>query len=239
MTHLPKRPPRRTFEEQSSEPNQDFILTIDGAIPAGTCDQLVELFGQSGSKQQGLVGHGVNEQMKSSLDLMGQHWPGMERSLSQLVLEWILRYIRVYPQLLLGTAAPSIINQETGDALVLEEHHIKTLSREHLQITFDQVFVIEEIQIQHYRKEQGHYRKWHSENHPGGEPSALRRVLFFILYLNTVSEGGETDFRHQHLRIRPKKGRLVIAPCAFTHTHRGNVPQSGDKFIATSWVSFR
>ena len=34
-------------------------------------------------------------------------------------------------------------------------------------------------------------------------------------------------------------GDLLIAPTAFTHTHRGNRPGGGDKFIATSWILFQ
>ena len=34
-------------------------------------------------------------------------------------------------------------------------------------------------------------------------------------------------------------GDLLIAPTAFTHTHRGNRPEGGDKFIATSWILFQ
>ncbi len=37
----------------------------------------------------------------------------------------------------------------------------------------------------------------------------------------------------------PKTGSLLIAPSAFTHTHRGNTPASGDKYIATSWILFQ
>jgi hypothetical protein len=36
----------------------------------------------------------------------------------------------------------------------------------------------------------------------------------------------------------PKTGSLLIAPTAFTHTHRGNMPKGGDKYIATSWILF-
>jgi len=31
---------------------------------------------------------------------------------------------------------------------------------------------------------------------------------------------------------------VLIAPTAFTHTHRGNRPTGGDKYIATSWIFF-
>ena len=31
---------------------------------------------------------------------------------------------------------------------------------------------------------------------------------------------------------------MVIAPAGFTHSHRGNRPVSGDKYIVTSWLMF-
>ena len=59
-----------------------------------------------------------------------------------------------------------------------------------------------------------------------------------MFYLNDVQEGGETEFFYQDLKIKPKKGTMVIAPAGFTHTHRGNKPISNDKYILTSWVLF-
>ena len=67
---------------------------------------------------------------------------------------------------------------------------------------------------------------------------ALHRVVFWMYYLNDVAEGGETEFYFQKTSIRPEKGTLVIAPAGFTHTHRGNVPLSNDKYIATSWLLY-
>jgi hypothetical protein len=32
---------------------------------------------------------------------------------------------------------------------------------------------------------------------------------------------------------------MVIAPAGFTHTHKGHVPRSGDKYIVASWVLFQ
>ena len=43
----------------------------------------------------------------------------------------------------------------------------------------------------------------------------------------------------QQRKVTPETGSLLIAPTAFTHTHRGNRPQHGDKFIATSWILFQ
>ncbi len=66
----------------------------------------------------------------------------------------------------------------------------------------------------------------------------LHRVLAFQFYLNDVSEGGETEFFYQQKQVASKTGRMLIFPSGFTHTHRGNVPRSGDKYIITSWVLF-
>ena len=50
---------------------------------------------------------------------------------------------------------------------------------------------------------------------------------------------GAEDHVYQQRRIAPRTGSLLIAPAAFTHTHRGNRPLGGDKFIATSWILFQ
>ena len=59
-----------------------------------------------------------------------------------------------------------------------------------------------------------------------------------MYYLNDVESGGETEFYFQKRSIKPRKGTVVIAPAGFTHTHRGNVPISGDKYIITSWLLY-
>ena len=63
-----------------------------------------------------------------------------------------------------------------------------------------------------------------------------RRMLVVTLYLNTVEEGGETEFLYQHKRIPPTQGTLVLFPPAWTHTHRGNPPFKENKYILTTWL---
>lgn len=79
------------------------------------------------------------------------------------------------------------------------------------------------------------YHVWHHEA-DGRDRSG--RLMAYVLYLNDVSEGGETEFLYQQQRVAPKQGSLVIFPGAYTHAHRGNPPLSGAKYILTGWVEY-
>lgn len=81
----------------------------------------------------------------------------------------------------------------------------------------------------------GGYHVWHYESN---NREMSHRLLTWILYLNDVEEGGETEFLYQHMRVKPEQGTLVIWPAAFTHTHRGNPPLSNEKYIVTGWTEF-
>tara|TARA_B100000459_G_scaffold140579_1_gene99683 strand:+ start:553 stop:1260 length:708 start_codon:yes stop_codon:yes gene_type:complete len=76
------------------------------------------------------------------------------------------------------------------------------------------------------------FHNWHADH----GSNAPYRQLVTILYLNDDFEGGETEFLYQSVRVKPKIGKYVIFPAAWTHTHRGNPPIGGTKYICTSWV---
>ena len=78
----------------------------------------------------------------------------------------------------------------------------------------------------------GGYHVWHHEHAP---KDCMRRVLAYILYLNDIEEGGETEFLYLSKRIKPEAGTLIIFPAAFTHAHRGNPPLKETKYIITGW----
>jgi hypothetical protein len=81
----------------------------------------------------------------------------------------------------------------------------------------------------------GGYHTWHYESN---NRKSCHRLLVWMVYLNDVDDGGETEFLYQHKRIKPEAGTLVIWPAAFTHTHRGNPPLSNEKYIITGWIEF-
>lgn len=82
----------------------------------------------------------------------------------------------------------------------------------------------------------GGYHVWHSED---GSRQFSSRIGVYILYLNDVAEGGETEFLYMSKRVAPKKGRLVIFPPNYPWAHRGNPPLSGNKYIMTGWTEFK
>ena len=77
------------------------------------------------------------------------------------------------------------------------------------------------------------YNTFHYENQ---NIRGSRRVLTFLLYLNDVHEGGETEFKYLKVRYKPKFNRLILMPAGFTHTHRGLSPISNEKYVATGWL---
>ena len=78
------------------------------------------------------------------------------------------------------------------------------------------------------------YHTFHFEN--GGYNNVARHVTWMI-HLNDVEEGGETEFLYQRKRFKPVRNRAVIWPGSYTHLHRGNPPLSGTKYILTGWMT--
>ena len=85
--------------------------------------------------------------------------------------------------------------------------------------------------IQRYDRD-GHFNSWHYER---GSGHTMKRCLVYMTYLNTVEDGGETEFLYQNKSIKPEVGKTIIWPSEWTHTHRGLKPNSGFKYISTGW----
>lgn len=79
------------------------------------------------------------------------------------------------------------------------------------------------------------YHIFHNER---GNQENSHRFLSFLLFLNDVEEGGETEFLYYPRRVQPKAGRMLVFPADFTHTHRGNQPLSNDKYVIATWASY-
>ena len=59
-----------------------------------------------------------------------------------------------------------------------------------------------------------------------------------MTYLNDVTDEGGTEWMYQDVKLDARKGLSVIWPSDFTHTHRGIVSPTQEKWIATGWFSY-
>lgn len=74
----------------------------------------------------------------------------------------------------------------------------------------------------------GHY-KWHNDD---AVEMGKHRYITFIFYLNTITDGGETDFKFK--QVKPVEGRLVMFPASWNYIHCGR--PTNNKYIITGWI---
>jgi hypothetical protein len=223
--------------------SNDFIEVCENALDAQVCRDLIKAFEASDKLTRGATAGGVNTRLKDSWDLdITRHpeWKNAENLLNGAMLSGLIAYIRKYVYLAL---APTVLYRKHAqgeDMQMLGIDEVRALSDADLQRLVTQLFRPGGINLQRYFAGEGGYPYWHSEIAPKAHSDDnLHRVLLWTIYLNDGFEDGETEFLYQQRRIVPKAGSLLIAPAGFTHTHRGNMPRGGNKYIATSWVLFQ
>ena len=219
----------------------DFIEVIDNAVDAATCAAIVAQMQQSQALRPGEVGGGVFPELKHSRDLRlaGQpEWAQANAVIQQAVFAGLQAYLRTYPQALIS---PLMLQVPTGQGQRrLDAEDVSGMDDPALGQLARTCFRPGAVNLQWYRAGEGGYPYWHCELYPrDAQAETLHRHLLWTLYLNDDFAEGETEFLYQQRKIAPRSGSLLIAPTAFTHTHRGNRPQGGDKFIATSWILFQ
>jgi len=98
--------------------------------------------------------------------------------------------------------------------------------------------IIQSINVQHYMPPNGGFHKFHCERSGADFPNNNRHLVF-MTYLNDVNDGGETEFYHQNIKVKPVKGLTLIWPADWTHTHRGLPSPTEEKYIVTGWFSYK
>lgn len=92
--------------------------------------------------------------------------------------------------------------------------------------------ILEHYNIQYYPVGGG-FKEWHSERSSFQQSD---RILVFMTYLNNVEDGG-TEFKYQNFKSPAKKGLTLIWPTDWTHTHRGIISKTKEKYIVTGWYN--
>jgi len=173
------------------------------------CDELIELYKTSNNKHAGyLGGKFINPNVKLSTDL------------SFNPLDSSIKNIKVFQKYFMRLQS------------ILQDY-IKEYTFSNQGNPF---YIIDAFNIQHYKPNEGYFG-WHCERTSNKEPITSRH-LAWMTYLNDLTDEGGTEFYYQNLKIEPQKGKTVIFPCDWTHTHRGVVSKTQDKYIITGWFNF-
>lgn len=223
-------------------PPADHIEVYHDVLSAAECAALVARFAASSRTLPGRVGGGLMPELKDSRDLAlsdQPDWRDAEAALNGAVFRGVLAYIRRYPHTLIAPLMLEVPDAD-GSRHRLTAERVQALDDGGLSALAETAFRPGAINLQRYSAGRGGYPYWHCELYPRDQRAeTLHRHLLWTIYLNDGFDEGETEFLYQRRRIVPRTGTLLLAPAAFTHTHRGNRPLGGDKVIATSWVLFQ
>ncbi len=221
----------------------DFIEAYDEALTAQQCEAIIGRFEASGNVVRGRTGMGVDTDKKDSYDLSisaDPAWRDVDQLMQGALQQHLAAYMDKYRMLLLGALSPTVAHPATGQPVVLSLENFDECGRPNLAALMRTMYRPGAINLQKYVKASGGYHHWHSEIYPqNASCETLHRALLFQFYLNDVEAGGETEFYYQQRKVEARRGRLIIAPAGFTHSHKGHVAHSGDKYIATSWILFQ
>ena len=187
--------------------NKDpYIWYGDNVLSEEKCKEIIKRFDESPLTGQGITGLGLDLSVKNSTDLQIsglEEWTDIDAIFHKLISECMRNY---YDHL-----NEKIVHEyfTTGAKLFIPP-------REDVTDTG--------YQIQKTRPHQGYV--WHNDY-------MTRRLMTFIVYLNTVEEGW-TQFSNGD-QIAPKTGRAVMFPATWTYVHQGYPPRQ-TKYIMTGWL---
>jgi predicted 2-oxoglutarate/Fe(II)-dependent dioxygenase YbiX len=91
--------------------------------------------------------------------------------------------------------------------------------------------------VEHYgllKYSAGEEYKFHYD---GGTES--KRSISVLIYLNDDYVGGEIDFPHLNVKIKPKAGTLMLFPSNYAYGHIAHPVESGTKYVIVTWLHDR
>ncbi len=224
---------------------ENFIVQFQQGLENNFCKSLINKFNSDERLSPGRTGAGVDTTKKNSLDLTISKlsdWDAECYKINDTIKRALVQYARMYPHFVIGAMSAKYKCAETNQLKDIEAKDIQQMSDVQIGVLIDNFYQLEPINMQKYASKVGGYPHLHSEHfpHPTDKSQrSLHRVLLWLIYLNDVEQGGETEFVYQNAKVKPITGNLVISPCGFTHTHCGHPPLSGEKYILASWVGFK
>lgn len=187
----------------------DFIMHVEDVFDSSFCNRAIELYNQMESIGSALTRQQSREGKRHQKDDTSVLLPSLETQVRDF--ELLKEFNNKFWD--------RVYNLYGEKFSILQEHALQ------------QIFT---YKLQKTEVGQG-YHAWHNE---AMDKLTSNRLFAWMVYLNDVEEGGETEFLYQHKRYKPKAGDVLLWPSGFTHTHRGNPPLSNTKYIMTGWLEY-
>ena len=197
----------------------NFIHRNEGSLKSHECTSIINFFNQNTDKQiKGEVGLG---EVVPKFKLCQEMSLDSDRLFGQRYLDDDLDKPSPF------TPVPRVL-RETCEQYVEQYPFIDELTPWSVAPTF---------KIQKYLPNEGYF-KTHCENDGVLDGYCERRVLAWMIYLNDVEDGGETEFPHQKEKVKPTRGTCLLWPAYWTHAHHGVTSLTQEKYILTGWYIF-
>ena len=201
--------------------NKDHIIHLPGFLDRVSCQSLIDIFESLDEyHEDGKVGtYEVNYNLKKCTETQ----------------------FRFYDDFKIHPCPPRTISEEMRVPVYTEVNFINCLingiekyAQEYPFLdAIPQTQIFYGFKIQKYNPDEC-YSVLHCESMGAN----LDRVLAWMIYLNDVTEGGETEFPSQDKKFQPRCGDVLFWPAHFTHPHRGIVSKTQVKYIVTGWTVY-
>lgn len=187
-----------------------FIYRKENALSSQLCKAFIEAFEASDEKRPGM--------------LYGPDGSSSTSGKKSTDITFDPRYLQ-HPTWgpLLGELVGTL---EKGQRDYIDRHSLAFSKLDPLQISPN-------FNMQRYEPGEG-FHGWHCER------ATIRysnRFLVWAVYLNTVTDRGETEFFYQHHFESAVEGKLIIWPSDWMHLHRGVPSLTQTKYILTGWYT--
>ncbi len=196
----------------------NYIYTNNKSISNELCNTIVNMFEEYTNKCVSFIMSGINANVRDSIQLTlplknvpdnneSNKWYKIKKFLENELDKNLKNYLNV----LVGPINDNTyVNHYNSIAVTNENFTIVKYDKQKGKYTYHDDFIYD------YEKKQ-------------------YRVISYLWYLNTVDEGGETEFWGTHT-IKPEAGKLILFPASWTFPHTGKMPLSNDKYIITGWL---
>ena len=197
---------------------QNFIKQFPNSLPESLCDEIINKFENDDTKRDGVTHGGKNKLVKDTTDKNIEFGEENWKEIDEILYKEMSKRLNEYLRELNNVENYKAENNNNFDFEVIR-----------VNLLTDTGFM-----IQKYTKNVGKYI-YHNDGSIEWE-SQRSRVITYLWYLNTIDEGGQTEFWGNY-RVKPEKGKLILFPASWCFPHRGIMPISDDKYIITGWFS--